>query len=83
MYRILIETNEAPKAGDNIFSENTTAGSGTGTIVSAELNADGNYEALAVIQIADTESQILQLHDASGPVVKILELPYSFEQTES
>ena len=83
MYRILIETNEAPKAGDKIFTENTTAGSGTGTIVSAELNADGDYEALAVIQIADAESQTLQLHDASGPVIKILELPYSFEQAES
>ena len=83
MYRVLIETNEAPKAGDKIFSENSTAGTGTGTIVSAELNADGDYEALAVIQIADVESQTLQLHDASGPVIKILELPYSFEQTES
>ena len=53
-----------------------------GTIVSAELNADGVYEALAVIQIADAESQTLQLHDASGPVISVLELPYSFEPLE-
>ena len=58
---------EAPKAGDKIFAENTTAGSGTGTIVSAEQNADGDYEALAVIKIADVEGQTLQLHDAEGP----------------
>ena len=83
MYRVSIETNEAPKAGDKIFAENTTAGSGTGTTVSAELNADGDYEVLLVIQIADAETQTLQLHDDSGSVVKILELPYSFEQTES
>ena len=78
MYRISIETNEAPKAGDKIFAENSTAGTGTGTIVSAELNADGIYEALAVIQIADAESQTLKLHDAEGPVIEILELPYGF-----
>lgn len=83
MYRISVETNEAPKAGDKIFAENSTAGTGTGTVVSAEMNADGVYEALAVIQIADAENQTLQLHDASGPVIKILELPYSFEQAES
>ena len=82
MFHIAIECDEAPKAGDKIFAENTTAGSGTGTIVSAELNAEGVYEALAVIQIADAESKTLQLHDAEGPVIKILELPYSFEQAE-
>ncbi|MDH5611842.1 MAG: folate-binding protein YgfZ, partial [Gammaproteobacteria bacterium] len=76
MYRISIDTNEAPKAGDKIFAENSTAGTGTGTIVSVELNADDIYEALAVIQIADAESQTLKLHDANGPVVKLLELPY-------
>lgn len=82
MYRISVECNEAPKAGDKIFAENSTAGTGTGTVVSAEQTADGNFEALAVIQIADAESQVLKLHDATGPVVEILELPYSFEQAE-
>ena len=82
MYRVSVECDEAPKAGDKIFAENSTAGTGTGTIVSAELNADGVYEALAVIQIADAESQTLQLHDASGPVISVLELPYSFEPLE-
>ena len=82
MYRISVDTKEAPKAGDKIFAENSTAGTGTGTIVSAELNADGVYEALAVIQIADVEGGSLQLGDAEGPVVGVLELPYSFEQSE-
>jgi len=82
MYRVAVECNEPPKAGDKVFAENSTAGTGTGTVVSAELNADGVYEALAVIQIADAESQTLQLHDVSGPVIKILELPYAFEPAE-
>ena len=83
MYHISVECNEAPKAGDKIFAENTTAGSGTGTIVSAEQNADGDYEALAVIQIADVEGGALQLHDAEGPVVGVLGLPYAFATDES
>ena len=82
MYRISVETNEAPKAGDKIFAENSTAGTGTGVVVSAEMNADGKFEALAVIQIADANNQTLKLHDASGPVVEILELPYAFAQAE-
>ena len=78
MYHVAIDTSDAPRPGDKIFTQNTTAGSSTGNIISAELNADGIYEALAVIQIADAESQPLQLHDASGPVIKILDLPYAF-----
>lgn len=80
MYRISIECKQAPKAGDKIFAENSTAGTGTGTIVSAELNADGVYEALAVIQIADAESQPLKLHDANGPAIQLLTLPYDVEK---
>ena len=83
MYRISVETTEAPKAGDKIFAENSTAGTGTGVVVSAEMNADGVYEALAVIQIADAERQVLRLGDAEGAVVEILELPYGFATGES
>ena len=83
MYRVSVECEEAPKAGDKIFAENSTAGTGTGTIVSAELNADGVYEALAVVQISDVEGKTLQLGDADGAVVTVLELPYSFEAEES
>ncbi len=82
MYRIAIETNEAPKAGDKIFAEDSTAGTGTGTIVNAEQSTEGEYEALAVIQIADVEGKVLKLGDADGAVVRVLELPYAFATDE-
>lgn len=82
MYRVAVECDEAPKAGDKIFAENSTAGTGTGVIVSAELNADGVYEALAVLQIVDVEGGALKLGDADGAVVGVLGLPYSFGEAE-
>jgi len=51
-------------------------------LVSAQQQADGSYDALAVIQITDAENQPLRLHDANGPEVKILELPYNFGKKE-
>jgi len=82
MYRINIDTNQQPVAGDRLFAKESKGGSGTGTIVSAQQQADGSYDALAVIQITDAENQALRLHDANGPEVKILELPYNLGEKE-
>lgn len=82
MYHVTIDTKEAPKSGDNLFTEKSTAGTGTGTIVSAELNAEGSYDALAVLQIKDAENEVLKLHDAKGPSVTMAALPYSLESSQ-
>ena len=50
-----------------------------GTILSAQKNPEGKYEALAVIQTQDAENSKLKLGDASGPDVMVLDLPYAFE----
>lgn len=77
MFRININTKQAPAPGDKLFAAESKGGSGTGTIVSAQQTADGSYDALAVIQITDAENQPLRLHDAGGPEIKVLDLPYS------
>lgn len=77
MYRINIDTNQAPAPGDSLFAKESKGGTGTGKIVSAQQQADGSYDALAVIQITDAENQPLRLHDADGPEIKVLDLPYS------
>ena len=82
MYHVTIDTKEAPSPGDNLFTEKSAAGTGTGTIVSAELNAEGQYDALAVLQIKDAENEPLKLHDVKGPVVTVAELPYSLESSQ-
>ena len=82
MYHISIDTNQAPAPGDSLYAVESKGGSGTGTIVSAQQQADGSYDALAVIQITDAENQPLRLHDADGPEIKVLELPYSLSEKE-
>ena len=81
MYRVYVKTNDEVKAGDTLFSANSTSGQGTGTIVDAQPDVvEGGYEALAVINISDTENGKLQLHDENGPEIELRELPYSFAE---
>jgi tRNA-modifying protein YgfZ len=77
-YKIHIETDSKPVAGDRLFAEEAKAGQNTGMLIQAERNPESGYDALAVIQLADIESRLF-LHDAGGPAVTVEELPYSFE----
>ena len=76
-FKVHIASEKRPAAGDKLFAENAKAGQNTGMIIQAEKNPESGYDALAVIQIADTESNLF-LGDADGPVVTVKELPYSF-----
>lgn len=81
MYRIYVKTNDKVKAGDGLYSANSTSGQGTGTIVDAQPDVvEGGYEALAVINISDTENSKLQLHDENGPEIELRDLPYAFTE---
>lgn len=77
-FKVHLETENKPKAGDKLYAENARAGQNTGAIILAEKNPESGYDALAVIQIADTESNLF-LNDANGPAVTVKELPYSFD----
>jgi tRNA-modifying protein YgfZ len=79
MYRIHIEGEQTVKPGDALHSPNSSSGQGTGHIVSAQPDPNGGYMALAVVDIHDAEAGNLQLHDASGPAVSLLDLPYAVE----
>jgi folate-binding protein YgfZ len=77
-YKIHIETETRPGSGDKLFAEDAKAGQNTGAIIQAEKNPESGYDALAVLQIADTDSRLF-LNNADGPVVTVRELPYSFD----
>ncbi len=79
MYRIGFDAREQPAAGTPLVTESSTESQDIGTILSAQKNPDGKYEALAVIQTGDAENSKLKLGDAKGPDVAVLDLPYSFE----
>ncbi len=80
-FKINIDTDNKPATGDKLFAENARAGQNTGAILCVEKNPEAGYDALAVIQIADTESK-LYLHDADGPAISVKQLPYSFDSEE-
>lgn len=82
-YKINIASEKKPDNGDKLFAENARAGQNTGAIIQVEKSPDSGYDALAVIQIADAQSQLF-LNDADGPKVTVKELPYSLtEQNKS
>jgi folate-binding protein YgfZ len=79
MYRISIDTAEVPAAGEALSAQDATATQEVGTIISAQLVAEGKVEALAVIQNAYAQAGKLKLGSPDGPEISVLELPYSLE----
>ena len=81
-YRIHIDTETKPESGDKLFAKDAKAGQNTGAIIQAEKNPESGYDALAVIQIADSKSSLF-LNDADGPRVTVKDLPYTFDSEQS
>ncbi len=82
MFHIHIETSDKVSPGEKLFSKTSTSGQGPGVIVNAQINPEGGYSALAVINIADAEAGTLQLHNEDGPHISVKSLPYSIEEKE-
>ncbi|MGB5452075.1 MAG: folate-binding protein YgfZ [Sedimenticolaceae bacterium] len=82
MYRTLLDTDEPPARGAEVFSPSSESGQGAGRIVDAAPSPDGGFEALAVLQISSAEANDLRLGDADGPALEFLPLPYAFPSTE-
>jgi len=80
MFRVKIDTNDTVNPGDKLFSTDSSSAQGAGQIVSAQQDPEGGYSALAVVNISDTESGYLQLHDENGPGVSVEDLPYAIEE---
>jgi folate-binding protein YgfZ len=81
MYRASIDAGQPPARGAEVFSPSSESGQGAGRIVDAAASPDGGYEVLAVLQISSADADDLRLGDADGPALKMLELPYRYEQT--
>lgn len=78
MYRVHIDANEKPKAGDHVFESSTENTQSVGQIVDAQPSPVGGFDALAVIQITAAEQYDLHIIDRTGPKVVRRELPYAF-----
>lgn len=81
-FKVHIATDDKPKNGDKLFTENARTGQNTGAIISSEKNPESGYDALAVIQVSEATSELF-LNNADGPNVTVKELPYTFESAEN
>ncbi len=80
-YRIRINTETEPKAGEQLATETSTENQYTGTLISVLPIAENEYEALSVIQIKAAEEEKLKLKNAEAKIT-LLDLPYSMEAEE-
>lgn len=83
MYRAHIDTAERPFPGDALFSVHSKSGQGTGKVVDARPSPEGGYELLAVVQIDCAEADDVHLHEADGPKLSFLNLPYPVETKDA
>jgi len=82
MYPVTFNSTATPHSGDEIYSDTSQSGQGAGKLVDVVRVGDQQYEALAVIEIKNLEEGRLKLVDENGPVLQIIDPPYSFETGE-
>ena len=77
MYLAHADSEQAPRAGDLIFADEDQSEQGIGRVVQAEAAANGGFDLLAVLQIANAKSNSIHLFKTNGPTITLNELPYS------
>jgi hypothetical protein len=81
MYLAHVEGAVPPRPGDELFSQETESGQGTGKVVDAQPGIEGGFDLLAVIYTAAVESgSPVHLHDANGPLLRFEALPYEVDE---
>jgi folate-binding protein YgfZ len=83
MYRARVDTEQAPRPGDELWSAHVEGSQGAGRVVRAARWPDGGYQVLAVVQIGAHDQGEVRLGDARGPILRFEELPYPLEQAAS
>lgn len=81
MYRVKSEA--VLQAGTELFSASSDSGQGAGRVVDAAASPEGGYEALVVTPVSCAEADDLQLGDADGARLQLLDIPYAFETPDS
>ncbi|MGB5062384.1 MAG: folate-binding protein [Candidatus Competibacter sp.] len=82
-YLARVDSPNPPRPGDPLFSPQTDANQSAGRLIDAARHPDGGYAVLVVALIECAEHGVLQLGNASGPVLQLKPLPYGFEGVAS
>ena len=68
--------------GDTLYTEGSESAQGVGKVVRAQRNPAGGSDLLAVIEISCAGERALHVHDANGPLLALLALPYTIEEAQ-
>ncbi len=81
MYHATVDSNELPTTGSELFSPESASGQGAGKVVRSAPSPDGGCELLVVAEVSCAEADALYLESENGPKLRLLQLPYAFEQS--
>lgn len=76
MYRVAGDAGALPAAGSDLYAPDFGDQS-AGKLVNVAPSPAGGFEALAVLQSSSAEAGEIHLGNPSGPLLKLLELPYA------
>jgi len=79
MYLARVETDTAPKVGDELFSSSSASAQGAGKVVNIVASPEGGYELLVVSEIASHDNNDLHIGSVEGERLNFAPLPYSFD----
>lgn len=82
MFLAHVETDTPPHPGESLFAAESGSGQGVGKVVRAQTAPDGGTDLLAVIEISSAEERTLHLKNEAGPLMNLVNLPYSVEEPE-
>lgn len=79
MYLAHITTDTAPQPGNALYASGTEQTQSIGSIVAARPAPQGGFTTLAVVEIKSAATAPVHLHNAAGPLLEFMELPYALE----
>ena len=79
MYRAEIDSDRAPRPGDELTAIDADANDGSGKVIDGVALGDGSSRLLFIARIDLAESGRLKLAEQPGAKLKLLPLPYAFE----
>jgi folate-binding Fe-S cluster repair protein YgfZ len=82
MYRAQVDSTELPASGTTLFSPDSASAQGAGKVVRSAPSPNGGSELLVVAEISSAEQQTLFLENENGVHLRLLDLPYAFEQNK-
>ena len=83
MFPITFKTDDVVLPGTDLHSPGSKSGQGAGKIVDAQRNGDGEWEGLAVLEIAAAERGDLFLDEAHSIPVQVGALPYTLPDPQA